>query len=157
MAIKEGTGHQPLRLTGLTALAAAFMAAGLAGCGNSGNSAYYANCVDPVTGQVVSQQWCNNNPGLYYYWMTSRIYNSGYYVPVSARTGPGWFHANNTTARTNAGLPKTGTVPHGFKVTSSSGGFDGHAGTSGGGEGGHGSGGSGHGSAGAGGHGSAGG
>jgi hypothetical protein len=156
MAIKKGTGHQPLRLPGLTALSAAFMAAGLAGCSGSGTTTYYPNCVDQY-GRVVSDAYCQNNPnGLFWYWMATQRYGSGYYVPVSARTGASWFRTNDPTARVNAGLPRTGSVGS-SKVTSSSGGFDGsHAGTSGSGEGGHGSGG-GHGSAGAGGHGSAGG
>jgi hypothetical protein len=109
------------------------------------DSDYYANCVDPHTGQVVDQIHCNDNPN-YYIWMARQSYSPGYHVPVSARSGAGWFSSSDTEARSNAGLPETGLVPEGFRVASRSGGFDGahvsgDGGHGGGGEGGHGSGG----------------
>jgi hypothetical protein len=109
------------------------------------DSDYYANCVDPHTGQVVGQSYCKDNPN-YYIWLARQSYGPGYRVPVSARSGAGWFRSDDAAARTNAGLPESGQVPDGFRVTSRSGGFDGaHVGDDGGhgsgGEGGHGSGG----------------
>jgi hypothetical protein len=109
------------------------------------DSDYYANCVDPHTGQVVNQSYCKDNPN-YYIWMARQSYSPGYRVPVSARTGTGWFRSDDAAARTNAGLPESGQVPDGYRVASKSGGFDGahvgdDGGHGGGGEGGHGSGG----------------
>jgi hypothetical protein len=132
----------------LPALAAMSMMVLLGASACSGKeSEYYANCVDPHTGQVVDQSYCNDNPD-YYIWMARQSYIPGYRVPVSARSGAGWFRSDDAAARANAGLPETGEVPDGFRVVSRSGGFDsahvgsgGEDGHGGGGEGGHGSGG----------------
>jgi hypothetical protein len=139
-----------LVLPGLAAMSVAVML-GTGACSSSDDSDYYATCVDPQTHQVVDQSYCNEHPG-YYIWMAPRHYQIGYTVPASARSGAGWFRADDTTARANAGLPETGDVPEGFHVSSQSGGFDGsHAGDGGdgggdGGDGGGGDGGGGHGS-----------
>lgn len=90
---------------------------------------YYANCVDARTSQVVAPADCDDaNHDI---WMAPRSYGVGYRVPASARDGDGWFQSDDTVARSEAGLPGTGAVPRGFKVSSGSGGFDG-AHTSGG-------------------------
>ena len=140
MAVK-GRGPQLV----LPALAAMSMMVLLGTSACSGeDSDYYANCVDPHTGQVVDQSYCKDNPN-YYIWMARQNYSAGYRVPVSARSGAGWFRSDDAAARTNAGLPESGQLPDGFRVASKSGGFDGaHVGDDGGhggGEGGHGSGG----------------
>jgi hypothetical protein len=131
----------------LPALAAMSMMVlvGTSACSSRGSD-YYANCVDPNTGQVVDQSFCYSSPN-YYIWMAPQSYSPGYHVPVSARSGSGWFHSDDAVARANAGLPETGAVPAGFHVVSSSGGFDGaHAGSGGdGGDGGDGGGGHGSG------------
>lgn len=117
-------------LPALAAMSAAIVAGGVSGC-SSGRD-YYANCVDPVTHKVVPSYLCEDNSN-YYIWMAPRSYGTGYYVPTSYRSGSGWFRASDSTARSKAGLPSTGTIGSGYKVKSGSGGFDGVHSSSGGG------------------------
>lgn len=123
------------------AIAALSLAAvGLTACGGSGEgdtADYYPNCVNDQN-QVVSPKDCQNSPGTHWIWMAPQRYGTGYTVPGSARSGSGWFRADDQAARSAAGLPKSGSIPEDFKVSSSKGGFDGHAGSGEGGEGGHG-------------------
>jgi len=122
-------------------VAAVILAVGVSAC--SSDRGYYANCVDPATGRVVDPADCDRYPN-YYIWMAPQSYNRGYAVPVSARSGAGWFRSSDSLARMTAGLPSTGHLPRGFRVSSGGGGFDGahfSGGGHGGGEGGHGSGG----------------
>jgi hypothetical protein len=131
-----------LALPALAALSVV-VALGTSAC-SGGDTDYYANCVDPHTHQVVDQALCDQNPH-YFIWMARQSYRPGYGIPASARSGTGWFSSDDTAARATAGLPATGAVPDGFRVASTSGGFDGaHVGGDGGhggGDGGHGSGG----------------
>jgi hypothetical protein len=123
MGIKRGGA--PLVLRGLAATAAAITVMGLGTACGSSSSNYYTNCVDPITGQVVNPSFCSTYPHTYFIYMGPQTYGYGYIVPVRYRTGPSWFHVDDTTARTTAGLPKTGTISKGYSVKSSSGGFDG--------------------------------
>jgi hypothetical protein len=164
MSVRSGSGHRPLILP---ALAAAALTLSLTGCGSWSDYSdggyttqnYYAVCVDPYSGQVVSMAQCQLSPNYYYVVMTPSYYRPGAIVPITYRTGSGYFRYNDSSARSRIGLPATGGIKSGSRVISRSGGFDAghvgsHAGGSDGGSGGHGSGG--HGAAGAG-HGSGGG
>jgi hypothetical protein len=120
MAVKSH--GSPLVLPALAAMSAVILAGGLSGC--SSDRGYYANCVDPRTGRVVDPGDCDRHPD-YYIWMAPQSYSRGYTVPVGARSGAGWFRSTDSFARMNAGLPMTGRLPRGFRVTSGGGGFDG--------------------------------
>lgn len=134
VAVKTSGPRRYLPALGMLAVVGGI--AGIHAC--TSDQDYYANCVDSKTNQVVDSADCND--ANHHIWMSTRAYSPGYRVPASARTGSGWFRADDTAARANAGLPETGSIPHGYKVSSSSGGFDGAHSSGGGGEGGEGGG-----------------
>lgn len=112
----RGPGFDVIALGAMAALiVAAVVLNGLTAY--SSGKKYYPNCVDSRTGKVVNQKECGNRPDDYI-WMTLNAYNEGYEVPGSARGGDDWFRADDTGARTNAGLPASGPIPQGTKVSS---------------------------------------
>lgn len=113
-------GHRrgPVRPAILTAMALTFMTGGVAACG-SDEPDQYAHCVDQRTGQVVDDDACDDNDssGHFVYWMSSTHHQPGYRVPANSR----YIGLRDSAARKAAGLPPTGKVSSGTKI--SGGGF----------------------------------
>jgi hypothetical protein len=135
---------QPLRLTGLAALAVELplLGLGIAGCGGvHDNTPYYTTCMDAY-GHIMPASYCGQ-PGFFIYMSPFNYYGGGYYVGPGgyyygsnhstviinqttinqARSRGGYFSDADQNARYNAGLSRTGNVA-GSTVTSSKGGFN---------------------------------
>jgi hypothetical protein len=120
-----------LTTTVLATAATGFMA----GCGAGGEEDQVAYCTDE-NGEIVDQDLCDDNgggigPGLFF------LYLGGFRpgLPVGTRLPPGGTRIDprDSTARQRAGLPPTGKVQAGQRVSGGIGsGVGGRAGTAGG-------------------------
>lgn len=124
----------PGQVAGVAA-ASILLAASLAACSSgSDEEAGYA-CTD-AQGQVVDDSKCNDDPGGHYFWHSYPYsqYPNGRPTGGTRLTGGKAIRSNDSAAREAGGLPKTGSVKGGTRVSAHSGGFgSGHAGSNGGG------------------------
>lgn len=84
----------------------------------------YVYCVDKDTGEIVDEDYCDDNgPGTYWFWTSTTYYEPGrrHYVPQKYRNTKYYINPSDPKARSQAGIPKTGKVTSGQKI--SSGGF----------------------------------
>jgi hypothetical protein len=125
-----------------TAAAIASLSFALSACATS-RPQYYPTCVDSRTGAVLDPNACAVNPPPWVWvYMADRpyIYSAGGYQSInvtvlnSSVNSGRYFAYNNTTARSNAGLSKSGGLPPAGHAVTAKGGSIGasHAGKSGG-------------------------
>ena len=104
--------RQPRRLKLVQAvLAGTLLLPTATACGSSNHYDQYANCID-ASGLVVSDNYCDDpayyNHGGYWLYMAGSHYGTG--SRISGYNSGNRISPNDTTARGNAGLPRSGKV-----------------------------------------------
>jgi hypothetical protein len=104
-----------LTTTVLTTAATGF----LAGCGVGGEEEQVAYCTDE-DGKIVDDEFCDdgyNGPGAGFFFLYLGGFRSGLPVGTVLPSGGTRINPTDTTARRNAGLPSTGKVSAGTRVS----------------------------------------
>jgi hypothetical protein len=104
-----------LTTTVLTTAATGF----LAGCGVGGEEDQVAYCTDE-DGKIVDDEFCDdgyNGPGAGFFFLYLGGFRSGLPVGTVLPSGGTRINPTDTTARRNAGLPSTGKVSAGTRVS----------------------------------------
>jgi hypothetical protein len=104
-----------LTTTVLTTAATGF----LAGCGVGGEEEQVAYCTDE-DGKIVDDEFCDdgyNGPGAGFFFLYLGGFRSGLPVGSVLPSGGTRINPTDTTARRNAGLPSTGKVSAGTRVS----------------------------------------
>jgi hypothetical protein len=104
-----------LTTTVLTTAATGFMA----GCGVGGEEEQVAYCTDE-DGKIVDDEFCDdgyNGPGAGFFFLYLGGFRSGLPVGTVLPSGGTRINPTDTTARRNAGLPSTGKVSAGTRVS----------------------------------------
>jgi len=104
-----------LTTTVLTTAATGF----LAGCGGGGEEEQVAYCTDE-DGKIVDDEFCDdgyNGPGAGFFFLYLGGFRSGLPVGTVLPRGGTRISPTDTTARRNAGLPSTGKVSAGTRVS----------------------------------------
>jgi hypothetical protein len=104
-----------LTTTVLTTAATGF----LAGCGVGGEEEQVAYCTDE-DGKIVDDEFCDdgyNGPGAGFFFLYLGGFRSGLPVGTVLPRGGTRISPTDTTARRNAGLPSTGKVSAGTRVS----------------------------------------
>ena len=104
--------RQPRRLALVQAvLAGTLLLPTVTACGSSNRYDQYANCID-ASGLVVSDNYCDDpayyNHGGYWLYMAGSHYGTG--SRISGYSSGNRISPSDTTARGNAGLPRSGKV-----------------------------------------------
>jgi len=104
-----------LTTTVLTTAATGFMA----GCGVGGEEEQVAYCTDE-DGKIVDDEFCDdgyNGPGAGFFFLYLGGFGRGLPVGTVLPSGGTRINPTDTTARRNAGLPSTGKVSAGTRVS----------------------------------------
>ena len=91
----------------------------LAGCGVGGEEDQVAYCTDE-DGKIVDDEFCDdgyNGPGAGFFFLYLGGFRSGLPVGTVLPSGGTRINPTDTTARRNAGLPSTGKVSAGTRVS----------------------------------------
>ena len=119
--MRKGSAHR--RLPQVAAATAVVMTV-VTGCSDYGEETIdgYVYCVDKDTGEIVDEDYCDSSGSTvlaYWFWTTTDRHPHGYRVP--SKYHKSFVNPRDPNARAKAGIPKTGTVRSGQKI--SSGGF----------------------------------